>query len=83
MHRRSSAMIGALELDQLPRYLCDGRPELFLIEDKKFGGKEEDAFHFIAYVPFEGRLYELDGLQQGPIDLGAWGGGGGTMRGGV
>jgi ubiquitin carboxyl-terminal hydrolase L5 len=47
------------------------RPELFLIEDKKFGGKEEDAFHFIAYVPFEGRLYELDGLQKGPIDLGA------------
>jgi hypothetical protein len=40
------------------------------MEDKKFSGKEDDAFHFIAYVPFEGKLYELDGLQQGPIDLG-------------
>lgn len=46
------------------------RPETFLIDDKKLKGKEEDAFHFIAYVPFQGRLYELDGLQQGPIDLG-------------
>jgi hypothetical protein len=32
--------------------------------------KSADAFHFVAYVPFAGRLYELDGLQPGPIDHG-------------
>jgi len=34
-------------------------------------GKDDDAFHFVGYVPFNGRLYELDGLQAAPIDHGA------------
>jgi ubiquitin carboxyl-terminal hydrolase L5 len=46
------------------------RQEPFEIEYDKKSSKEEDAFHFIAYTPFKGTLYELDGLQHGPISHG-------------
>ena len=42
------------------------------MEEGKFHiptGKEE-AFHFVAYVPVHGKVYELDGLQKGPIVVG-------------
>ena len=38
------------------------RQEPFEIEQDDKSGKEEDAFHFISYVPFNNQLYELDGL---------------------
>uniref|UniRef100_A0A6A7G987 Ubiquitin carboxyl-terminal hydrolase n=1 Tax=Hirondellea gigas TaxID=1518452 RepID=A0A6A7G987_9CRUS len=46
------------------------RPEPFVVESKKNSSDGEDAFHFITYIPHNGFLYELDGLQRGPVLLG-------------
>uniref|UniRef100_A0A182Y9D1 Clustered mitochondria protein homolog n=1 Tax=Anopheles stephensi TaxID=30069 RepID=A0A182Y9D1_ANOST len=32
-----------------------------------------EAFHFVSFVPIDGRLFELDGLKPFPMDHGPWG----------
>eukprot|EP01100_Stratorugosa_tubuloviscum_P003949 TRINITY_DN1968_c1_g2_i1.p1 TRINITY_DN1968_c1_g2~~TRINITY_DN1968_c1_g2_i1.p1 ORF type:complete len:329 (-),score=148.57 TRINITY_DN1968_c1_g2_i1:49-1035(-) len=44
------------------------RPEPWVIDNKS--SKKGEAFHFISYIPFNGYLFELDGLKSGPILLG-------------
>jgi len=48
------------------------RQDPFTIEEEDRQAKDDDdVFHFIAYVPHAGQLYELDGLQKGPVSFGA------------
>ncbi len=46
------------------------RRELFEMVDLR-APEKDDNYHFVTFLPIDGRIYEFDGLREGPIDLGA------------
>ena len=43
-------------------------PEAHLTDEKaKRATEEDDVYHFVSYVHHGGAIWELDGLQRGPI----------------
>ncbi|OTA01996.1 Ubiquitin C-terminal hydrolase [Trichoderma parareesei] len=62
----------ALSNSDLIREVHNGfaRSSPFADETARHGEPSEDVFHFIAYTPIDGTLYELDGLQPAPISHG-------------
>ena len=53
-----------------------GRAEDAFLSDptkpKRAATEDDDVFHFVAYVPHGEDVYELDGLQCGPIKVGSY-----------
>ncbi|MCQ2820559.1 MAG: hypothetical protein MJ252_25115 [archaeon] len=43
------------------------RPEPFEFVRTREPTEDDDVFHFIGYIHFKDKIYEIDGLQEGPI----------------
>jgi ubiquitin carboxyl-terminal hydrolase L5 len=45
------------------------KPEPFVFSQKRKATEEDEVFHYVSYIHFKNSIYEIDGLQEGPILL--------------
>ena len=45
------------------------KPEPFVFSQKRKATEEDEVFHYVSYIHFKNNIYEIDGLQEGPILL--------------
>jgi len=72
-HLKGEAIAANQEIREAHNRFCRNKPFFFRSKKRSNALSDEDIFHFIAYVPhIDGRVYELDGLQSGPIVVGTY-----------
>ncbi|EDW78525.1 uncharacterized protein Dwil_GK16481 [Drosophila willistoni] len=69
-YKRGQNLGNSLQIRQVHNSFA--RPEIFDLDTIKQQSSltEDDFYHFVGYMPIGNHLYELDGMQEGPIELG-------------
>jgi len=70
---KASAIMYNITSNMLVSFNKHFRPELRWPTDRSkniTASRSMEAFHYVSYIPYNGHLFELDGLKPHPIDHG-------------
>jgi ubiquitin carboxyl-terminal hydrolase L5 len=69
--RQMDSYMKGLSISNSEKIRCEhnkfARPEPFVFTGKKKVTEDDDVYHFVAYIHFKDKVYEIDGLREGPI----------------